>query len=113
MTYMTLFKLRSSNVPLNCLDVALSSGVKPCNEGNTTANNYKICAACNTCLDRGGPTEFNRLVSGHRPGRLVDLEILADLKIMVGRLQNVDRQPKLPKIPSNIGKFFKLEQGSL
>ena len=53
---------------------------------------------------------FSRLVNDHRPGRLVDLEILADLKIMVGRLQNLDWQPKLPKIRLNVGQFVKLEQ---
>ena len=51
-----------------------------------------------------------RLVTDHRPGRLVDLEILSDLKIMVGRLQNLDRQPKLPKVLSNIEIFCQLEQ---
>ena len=48
-----------------------------------------------------------------RLGRLVDLEILADLKIMAGRPQNLVRQPKLPIILSNIGKFCQIERMQL
>ena len=35
-----------------------------------------------------------RVVDDHRPGRLVDLEILTDLKIMVDRVENHNRQGK-------------------
>ena len=51
-----------------------------------------------------------RLVNGHRTGRLVALEILADLKIMVGQPQNLNLQPKLTKILSNKENFVKFEQ---
>ena len=36
--------------------------------------------------------QFNRVVDDHRPGRLLDLEILTDFKIMVDQLQNCGRQ---------------------
>ena len=39
-----------------------------------------------------------RLVNGHRPGRLVDLDILADFKIMVDRVENHDRAIKMTHI---------------
>ena len=39
-----------------------------------------------------------RLVNDHRPGRLVDLEILADFKIMVDRVENRDRAIKMTHI---------------
>ena len=39
-----------------------------------------------------------RLVNGHRPGRLVDLEIMADFKIVVDRLQIHDRCFKMAHI---------------
>ena len=43
----------------------------------------------------------SRLVSDHRLNRLIDFKSMTYLKILVGRLQNLDWQPKL----LNIGPF--------
>ena len=40
------------------------------------------------------------------------LSTITDLKIMVGRLQNLDREPKLPNIWSNIGWFCQIRANS-
>ena len=40
------------------------------------------------------PSQFARVVDDHRPGRLVDLENLAEFKIMVDRVGNDNRAIK-------------------
>ena len=58
-----------------------------------------------SCPRLKGPRVFpmkidltSRLVNGHRPGRLVDLEIMANSKIMVDRLQFHNRRFKMTHI---------------